>query len=391
MELYILDSLYRRIEVIDKYESVIWTERWQAYGDFELVLRSSYYYRAALIEGTFLACSESDRIMQVLEVEDKITGDGEEVLTIRGFSAEEVLAQRVCKESMFGTATWYITASPIGIPRTLFTHIMETDEFGNPPALNTGDPVPLLSQRFPAVDITHESFVETTVDWSQEEPDTLYNEIRKVCKRYDLGFRIVRDPNGGALYFEVYTGRDVTTRQEVHSPVIFSLPFENLRNATEFRSSQKFKNVGYIFGDGVAEVLFVDGYDFTTVGFERRVLFLNRSIPSDWTAPPGGFLETIGWEALRDHRRVAIFEGEIDPENEYKYNEDYFLGDLVEVRNRDGVVSYKHITEQIFVSDQAGFRSFPTLSVGRFDPPNTWSEMGDDTWEDMWTEYWEDM
>jgi hypothetical protein len=41
MEVFILDSLLRRSQVVDKFESLIWTERFSEIGDFELDLKST--------------------------------------------------------------------------------------------------------------------------------------------------------------------------------------------------------------------------------------------------------------------------------------------------------------------------------------------------------------
>lgn len=38
MEIYILDEGFYETDVIDSYESLIWTERFDSLGDFELVM-----------------------------------------------------------------------------------------------------------------------------------------------------------------------------------------------------------------------------------------------------------------------------------------------------------------------------------------------------------------
>jgi hypothetical protein len=41
MEVYILDSLLRRTEVVDQFESCIWTERFSEHGEFEIDIKST--------------------------------------------------------------------------------------------------------------------------------------------------------------------------------------------------------------------------------------------------------------------------------------------------------------------------------------------------------------
>jgi hypothetical protein len=87
-----------------------------------------------------------------------------------------------------------------------------------------------------------------------------------------------------------------------------------------------------------------------------------------------------------------LFDGEVNQYQGYIYGEDYGLGDLVEMRNRDGVVTYKRVTEQIFVSDANGDRAYPTLAMDEFSGGVTWLSWSnkEDTWSDFIDEVWAD-
>ena len=43
------------------------------------------------------------------------------------------------------------------------------------------------------------------------------------------------------------------------------------------------------------------------------------------------------------------------------------------MRNDDGVTNQMQVTEQIFVDDKEGTRSYPTLTINTFIMPGTWS------------------
>ena len=67
---------------------------------------------------------------------------------------------------------------------------------------------------------------------------------------------------------------------------------------------------------------------------------------------------------------------------------DYYLGDLVEMRNVDGIANQMRVTEQIFVSDKEGERIYPTLAINQFvstgswlsfAPGRSWIDYDDDT------------
>src|SRR6059036_109541 len=121
MELYILDSLLRRTAVIDRFESLIWTERFAEKGDFELVINSTHENRRLLVAGTRLALNESDRVMTVQSIEDKKDSDGKTILTVKGPSLESLLDDRAAIDGFAGLTTdpnWVLTDTPGNIART---------------------------------------------------------------------------------------------------------------------------------------------------------------------------------------------------------------------------------------------------------------------------------
>lgn len=113
MELYILDDSYKRIEVIDRFESLVWTERFQAIGDFELSLYSTRNVRSLFTYGTKVSINKSNRVMIVDELENKSDVDGRQILTIKGSSIEKALKDRVISHSANSTTT-NLTSIQIG-------------------------------------------------------------------------------------------------------------------------------------------------------------------------------------------------------------------------------------------------------------------------------------
>lgn len=387
MEAYVLDSLLRRTEVIDLYESFIWTERFSDVGDFELKLKSTPGNRGLLTAGTQLAINNSYRVMTVETVEDTTTEDGKEVLNVKGYSLEDVLGDRVAKNTMSNLVTepdWIITDTPGNVARTMFNHICRSG------ALDILDIIPFIQ---PGSIFAPSTIPESTTDivWTQA-PDSLYTAIKAVCDAYDLGFRLVRNFDTSQLYFDVYSGNDRTSRQTVLTPVIFSPNIDNLQNTTEYSTIQGSKNVAYVFANAGFAIVFGEGVDTEIDGFERRVLTVNAQVEVG-NPDVSGALTQAGEEALRGVRSLSYFDGETNQNSEYTYGVDYDLGDLVELRNKDGIVTYKRVTEQIFVCDVAGERSYPTLTMDASTGADTWLSWNSDTkaWADFTTEFWQDM
>lgn len=386
MEVYILDDLLRRTAVIDVFNSMIWTERWRDKGDFELVVDSSPAMRSLLKTGKQLVITESDRVMEVEFVEDTHDSEGKKTLKVTGPSLERILENRVATEGMAGlgdSSDWVITGTPGDIARHIFQKICVEG------ILSASDIVPFIK---PGSLYTPGSIGETATLFNAAIPiSSVFSAIKDLCDQYELGFRLVRNYDKSELYFDIYSGDNRTSQQTSLTPVIFSPELENMKNTTEVNSITEYKNVAYVFSKFGSEIVYADNVTAETSGFARRVMFVDAN---DVDEPAGANLTSIlrnkGLDALAKARPITAFDGEIDQYTEYKYGRDYYLGDLVEMRNSDGATNQMRVTEQIFVSDGEGDRSYPTLAVESYIMPGTWSSWGNDTWagggEEVWAE-----
>lgn len=387
MELYTLDPLLRRESVIDRFESLIWTERYRETGDFELTIYSTRQSRSLLKAGVKLAMNESYRVMTVETTEDKTDEEGRQVLVAKGRSVEEIMDSRVAMNVLDDLTTnpkWIITDPPATVARKIFHDICVTG------ILNIGDKIPFIIEGsiMPASTIA-EPIDPITVEI---EPTSVYQAIKSICDVWNLGFRILRNFDMSELYFDVYTGSDRTTGQTVLPAVIFTPELDNLQNTTALKSISLLKNVAYVFSPAGFEEVYALDVDPESVGFERRVLPVHASDITDENPDVSAALIQRGTEELAKCRTVQAFDGEINPNSQYKYQRDYYLGDLCEVRDSDGNTNIMRVTEQIFVSDSEGDRSYPTLEVNSFITTGSWlSWTGNKVWIDYGeTEYWAD-
>lgn len=391
MEVYILDSLLRRNEVVDKFQSLIWTERFNKWGDFELKLHSTLDNRNRFPAGTRLIHNDSLRVMEVQTVEDATDDDGRAIIKVAGRSLEHILENRLARGTLgdlTATPKWSITGLPAAIARQIFHDICVTG------ILDPGDIIPgVVEDSLYPVDTIAEPADSITFEM---DPITVYSALSQLCEMYDMGFRLVRDSATLQLYFDVYMGSDRTTKQNTLPAVVFSSGMDNLQNTTEFTSIADYKNVAYVLSPVGSQVVYGTDVDPETEGFERRVLVVKADDIKD-VVPEDAEAKMIrrGQEELAKHRAFSGFDGEISKTSTYKYglNRSYNLGDLVELRNVHGFATDMQVTEQIFVSDDQGDRAYPTLSVAKFITPGSWSAWDyNQVWEDMGaTEYWEDM
>src|SRR5450756_2009370 len=129
MEYYVLDDLLRRDFLIQNYISIIWTERYSAWGDFQIVMPSNSNNRRLFTPGIRVTRNNSYRVATIETVTDSIAQDGTKTLTIVGRSFEALLEDRVAMPSLTATITapyWVITGNPANIARQIFNAVSYT-------------------------------------------------------------------------------------------------------------------------------------------------------------------------------------------------------------------------------------------------------------------------
>jgi hypothetical protein len=388
MEFYTLDANLRRNQVIEGFTSFIWTERYSDAGDFTIVIPSTISSRSLLTKGTWIAKSGSTYFMKIDTAQDQTDDTGIRNLTITGKSAENTLNDRVAMgviDDLTTSPNWVLTGKPGDIVRSMFTQICVNgilsplDVF---PFIVAGTLLPTGNLGEPTTPVT--------VTFS---PDTLFSSIKQFLDTYNLGFRLVRNGDTSQVYFEVYSGNNLTSDQDILNPVIFDPNMDNLENMLFLSSNAVTKTVAYVYASNGSAVVYDPNSNAAAAGFDRRVLLVNSS-NSD---PAGASLTTAltqeGLIALAGQRDIYSFDGELPPTVSYVYGRDYGLGDLVEERNSDGFSNQMLVTEMIFSSDDTGERQYPTLSILNLVDPNSWlGWTGADHWADVpATVHWADL
>lgn len=383
MDLYILDSLLRRTEVVDDFESLVWTDRYSSFGDFELDIKSNQGNRARFAPGTLLANNNTDRVMEIETVEDVQSTTGQEMLKIKGISIEgSILQNRIAVYSWTRDPDagyeWRIGDAPKVILDTIFDHVVRDG------AVSIKDKVPLLvagSKYF-----NSNPWPETPVYWVST-PVELYTALKSICDPYEIGFAFTRGYDLGYLKFEFYVGTDLTTRQTDNPPIIFSPMLDNIQDTSELVTISGSKNVAYVISatEPVVEV-YAEGVDPLSEGFERRAIIVDLTA-TDMAFDPNANTKMVeaGEQALNNAKAQYIFDGSVDQYTSYKYGVDYKLGDIVELRNKDGIVTYRRVTEVVLASDEQGDRTYPTLASSAFLGANTWADWNrnDTDWSDL--------
>lgn len=367
-EYFTMDENLRRNEMIEGFESFIWTQRYNVSGDFQIVTASTPENKSLLQAGMYLGMNMSKYIMIIDTIEDKEDDTGVRLMTVTGKSMENLFNDRVAMGVISDTTThpsWVITGAPDQVMMYAFQQIcVETilDEHDTIPFYHDGMLLPPGNLPLPTDSIT----VTTS-------PDTLYNYLTKIAATYGLGFRLIRDGDSGNVYFEVYVGNDLTSDQTVLNPVIFDPNMDNLQGLDYITSTAIVKTVAYVYAANGSAVVYNVNADANAYGEGRRVLLVNSS--NNDTAGPDlqTALEQEGLIALSQYNQVYSFDGELPATLPYTYGVDYNLGDMIEERDESGNANQMIVTEQIFSSDNTGDRSYPTLTLLETITPGTWA------------------
>lgn len=262
MDLWVLDENLDAVNILDTYKSLIWTDRFYEYGDFEITMPMNMTILDTVKQDRYLWRKDSEHVMiieKILIEEDAEDGD---VLTITGRSLESILDRRVIwgLKNLSGNLQNGIEEllndciiDPSKLERKIDNFIFE----------ETADP----------------SITALTIE-AQYTGDNLYDVVKALCEERGVGFR-VRLNDQKQFVFSLYSGADRSYDQFANPSVIFSPKFDNITDASYMESKSSFKNVTLVGGEGEGSARRYTAVGNTS-GLERRELFTDaRDISSD--------------------------------------------------------------------------------------------------------------
>nr|DAJ79333.1 MAG TPA: hypothetical protein [Caudoviricetes sp.] len=352
MVIYVLNQKYETIGVLDSYESLIWTDRYNESGDFEIYTKVSSDVLNLLQVNNYLIISLSERVMIVEKI--KITYDSEAGynLIVSGRSLESILARRI---------VWNQTT------------ISGNLQNGIKKLIDEAIISPKLAERKIEnfiFEVSDDPFITgLTIDETQFTGDSLYDIIVTLCQMKKIGFKILLD-NKNNLVFSLFNGIDRSYNQAKNPYVVLSRNYETLTSSNYTEDYTDYKNVTLIAGagEGISRSNTTVG---TESGLNRRELYtdardISRTDDAGTTIAAATYTKLLkerGTSKLEESSVTQSFEIESNPEPMYTYGTDFYCGDLVQLVDDFGHEAEVRITEWIISHDSNGLTMYPTLSI----------------------------
>lgn len=357
----VLDQNFVAISNIDAYESIIWTDRYNEPGEFEIYTPVSDQMLEFPVVNNYLRVTDSEHIMIVEDITIESNVDTGNHIKIVGRSLESILDRRVVLEEV------NLTGNLQNSIRSLITTNI----------ISPSDSARRISN-FIFEDSTDTKVTELTYEGQFKDKDLL-EIIKEICKDKELGFKVLLNDEG-QFVFSLYMGTDRSYRQDVLPYVCFKPSFENIINSNYAEKNSTAKTFCYVHAqytdrsennggsssDSESEQVDVVRTVGSGTGLLRKEVYKNASINKDDEMTLAEFyakMDEAGNEELVDKKVEKIFDGECETTRMFVYDRDFFLGDVVQVANEYGMEAPSRVTEFIRSQSSSELKSYPTFEA----------------------------
>ena len=334
------DTTFDSIGEVNQYESLIWPDKFNGFGIFELWApitdENSQYFK----KGNILWCG-GDNAAVVEIVKSEIDENGTKTYNVKGRTLEMLLTTRI----IWGTYN--------AVNKDASTAMYE---IVNQNCVNPSN----ANRKIPYLKLAEDLKFGGKITY-QKTGGEVYDSLSTIASTYDLGFSVLFKPKTKELIFEVVEGVDRTVEQSTNDPVEFSTELEDLLSSSYYTNDQDVKNVAFVQGEGSGSLRkSVTSGEADSKGFGRRELYVDaRDLQStsvdengeEQNLSPTEYTQVLtqrGDDKLSECKTTETFEAQIRVfgDVQYEFGVDYKKGDKVTVRDEQlNVVVSARITE----------------------------------------------
>ena len=363
--LNVFDTEFNQVAVIDDYTSLIWTEKYQETGDFELELHYDEKWKDILKQDYYCRIDPSERTMIIEKVQIERDDDGLSVMTVSGRSIECILERRiVVKKQTFGTTTTdgEETKKTVNIQdsiKKLFEAEIISPENANRKISNF---------KFIA---SEDSYIKNLKFNQDYDGDSLLDVVEDLCSDKRMGYKILMDDDNN-FNFQFYKGTDHSMEQTTNEVVVFSENYDNLISSEYYSDKSEFFNTMYVTtsssGDSGSSKTEVNLDEFPAQGLARRETTCSESdLQSKYKTSDNNNLSSDAKKSKgriklkKDYKIKEVMEGDISYESMFVYPDDYQVGDKVQFIDIYGNNRAMTVTEMVIGRDDSGYTMIPTF------------------------------
>lgn len=414
MDVYIYNKNYELVAVCDDYESLIWNVKYNDVGDFELCVPANSVAVKYLREDYYIEIEDSDRTMIIEKYEPLTDAENGNTIVYSGRSLESILDRRIIWNQ---TVVSGKTGSAI---QNLFDSCFGSNASANRKVANfyiASASCPNIGSTIENTMFTGDELLEAVKTLSQNDKLGFYTRIltyervNKLPLKPDLKTVYVHPYNGYILeefwdislnqyvplnpassqipenqytgpnhdfiiLFGLYNGANRTMLQDENSYIEFSLNNDNLFTAKRSITKQFYKNVTLIAGEGEGSArrtqvypVDADTTSSTISGLDRREYYTDARDISSNKGQSNAINDTTYNKLLLERGKSKLselsikreMEAEVDTSEEalFIFQEDYFIGDLVECVDYFGEHFVSRIKEATIHADNKGCSCYP--------------------------------
>lgn len=250
MEFRILDSDFIDRVMLDRYESMLWVDRYDEPGDFELYTPPTDELREYCQIGNYIYSKDSEHLMLIENVSLTTSYSEGSRIIIKGRSIECFLERRILwyktqfrknlEDAIRQILDYSIITAPDDADRKIDNFVFE---YSNDPDINS-----------------------YTVDLEFDIGTDLLTVIKEICKSANIGFKITLN-SSNQFVFQLYKGANRSYTQVANPWVVFSKRFENLITNEFTSDATNHKNVVRTYAQKSSNEA---PYDFITYETQRQ-------------------------------------------------------------------------------------------------------------------------
>lgn len=371
MDLITLDETFQQKRLIENWDHLLWTERYNAIGDFQLKTGNVDEFLELLPEGTLISLRESTVPMIVETHQIDRPKNAGAVMTITGRDFCSVLDRRVAIQAVTAAlAEWLVvTKTPSDVAHYIIYKVcvegfLDAADIFPPDQFQLLTPDDYLAGTGPnrQFNVPRGKLLTAVLGFLQTEAKADPTTTPPSPAIEPHGIRAMRpDSSGSAIGMEIYKGTD---RSET---ILFDASRDLLEDGKYLFSKVGSATVGYILGE--ANALKMDMYPagndidspIDLSGFNRRVELVDATSSGITNVDA---LKMEGARTLGQAHVTALFDGSVNQDlSPYIFNRDYFLGDIVKTVGDYGLDTKSRVTEYIRSEDATGYKAYPTLTA----------------------------